>query len=250
MYKIVICDDDRNYIQELISIIEGCNQNRRKLSFVTFCSGEELLENFPLDSDALFLDIQLQGMDGNKIAVLISEKGYRGVLVQCSGIFMPTPETIKISPYRFLLKQADKETTFRDICDIFEEMDRQKACFTIEASYKREKIIVRTMNIVYFTHHKKGSVLHLNKDCQKRFLDAKLITPYNFQWLLERLYPIGFTCPHSSYLINLRYVTEFNIKKEYICVDGKMLSVSRGKLDEFSKDFTQYINLKYREKLK
>ena len=63
MYKIVICDDDRNYIQELISIIEGCNQNRRKLSFVTFCSGEELLENFPLDSDALFLDIQLQGME-------------------------------------------------------------------------------------------------------------------------------------------------------------------------------------------
>ena len=40
------------------------------------------------------------------------------------------------------------------------------------------------------------------------------------------------------------------LKKEYICVDGKMLSVSRGKLDEFSKDFTQYINLKYREKLK
>ncbi len=46
MYKIVICDDDRNYIQELISIIEGCNQNRRKLSFVTFCSGEELLKIF------------------------------------------------------------------------------------------------------------------------------------------------------------------------------------------------------------
>lgn len=250
MYKIVICDDDKNYIQELEEIIKECNKSKRKLEFIEFYSGEELLKKFPIDSDVLFLDIQLKGMNGNETAVEVEKIGYQGLLVQCSGIFMPTPETIKISPYRYLLKQADKETTYKDINEILDEMDRQKACFTIEASYRREKVIIRTVDIVYFTHHKKGSILHLNKERQKEYSEAHLITRYHFQELQEMLYPVGFVCPHSSYLINLRYVSAFNPKKEFIKLDGKMFSVARGKVDQFSIEFTRYINLKYKEKLK
>ncbi len=250
MYKIVICDDDKNYIQELEKVIKECNKSKRELEFIEFYSGEELLENLPMDSDVLFLDIQLNGMDGNETAVKVEKMGYQGLLIQCSGIFMPTPETIKISPYRYLLKQADKETTYKDINEIFDEMDRQKACFTIEASYKREKVIIRTVDIVYFTHHKKGSVLHLNKERQKEYSEASLITRYHFQELQEMLYPVGFVCPHSSYLINLRYVSAFNPKKEFIKLDGRMFSVARGKVEQFSIEFTRYINLKYKEKLK
>ena len=51
----------------------------------------------------------MEEMNGNEIAVKLKEKGYQGLLIQCSGIFMPTPETIKISPYRYLLKQYTGE---------------------------------------------------------------------------------------------------------------------------------------------
>ena len=54
----------------------------------------------------------MKRMNGNETAVRLNQNGYQGVLVQCSGIFMPTPETIKISPYRYLLKQDSREKDY------------------------------------------------------------------------------------------------------------------------------------------
>ncbi len=250
MYKIVICDDDKNYIEELKSIIIECNDDERALEFFEYHSGEELLEGLPQDSDALFLDIQLSGMDGNEVAVRVGERGYQGLLIQCSGVFLPTPETIKISPYRFLLKQSSREASREEMQEIFEEMDRLKACFTLEASYRRKKAVIRTMDVAYITHHKKGSILHLNKERQKEYAEGSLIAPYYFDELLERLSLVGFACPHNSYLVNLRYVTKFLPNKEAIMVDGKNIAVARGRVEQFKKDFIAYVDGKYKEKLR
>ncbi len=97
-----------------------------------------------MDSDVLFLDIQLGKTNGNDIAVCLRKKGYQGILVQCSGVYMPTPETIKISPYRYIVKQAERNELYKNISEIFEEMDRLKTCFTMEVLYKREKIVILT----------------------------------------------------------------------------------------------------------
>ena len=249
MYKIVICDDDKNYIQELESIIKECNIKQRSLEFIEFHSGEELLQNLPMDSDVMFMDVQLNGMDGNETALRAVKAGYQGLLVQYSDISMSTPDTIKRSPYRYLLKQADKVTTYREIYEILEEMDRQKICFTIEASYMREKYIIRTEDIVYFSHHKRWSAIHMNKEQQEHYSEASLITSYNFRELHEMLYPLGFVSPHRSYLINLRYVSAFNQTKEYVKLDGIFFPVARTKVDQFTKDFTRYVNLNYKGKL-
>ncbi|MCX4361508.1 MAG: LytTR family transcriptional regulator DNA-binding domain-containing protein [Mucispirillum schaedleri] len=250
MYKILICDDDINFILELEKIIREFNHNKRELEFTRYYSGEELLDNIVMDSDVLFLDIQLRGTNGNDIAVHLKKKGYQGILVQCSGVYMPTPETIMISPYRYILKQAGREEIYKNICEIFDEIDRLKTCFIIPVSYKREKIFIRTSDIVYFTHYKKGSVAHLNMVRSKEYKNADLLVIYNFQELQEMLSSVGFACPHNSYLVNMRYISAFNQTKEFIRLEEKRLPVARGKVKKFSEEFTRYINQKYRNKLK
>lgn len=71
MYKILICDDDVNFISELEKIIKECNQDKRELEFTRYYSGDELLNNLVMDSDVLFLDIQLGETHGNDIAVCL-----------------------------------------------------------------------------------------------------------------------------------------------------------------------------------
>ena len=249
MYKIIICDDDKSYVDELKSMILECNQGKREITFLEYYSGEELLEHFQRDSDALFLDIQLEGMDGNEAALEILKKNYQGVLVQCSGIFMPTPETVKISPYRYLLKQSSTEKTKQEIDEILEEMDRQKACYTLEVSYKRGKILVRTTDIMYITHYKKGSIIHLNKECAEEYSEGNLISSCSFEELLEKLRHVGFAMPHNSYIINLRYVTSFNLHKEIVLLEEKRIPIARGKVSQFSNELVRYMNKKYKEKL-
>lgn len=248
MYKIVICDDDKKFISELKQIIRECNHTGRKLTFTEFDKGKELLEKLPMDSDVIFLDIQLKDADGNEIALCLKETGYQGLLVQCSGGYMPTLETIRISPYRYLMKKAGREATKKEIIEIFQEMDWRKSHFTLTASYQREKVIIQTMDIVFITHHKKGSVLHLNRERAKQFAGAPLITPCNFKTLLEMLGGIGFVCPHNSYIVNLHYVSAFNPTKEFLEIDGQMMSVSRSKIVQFTKDFTEFVDRKYKER--
>ncbi len=249
MFKIALCDDDNVYIKELEEIILECNDKQFEIEFYEFDSGEKLLQSKIDDMDLIFLDIQMKGMNGNETAVQLNKKGYQGVLVQCSGIFMPTPETIKISPYRYLLKQDEREKTVLEVTEIITQMAKSKLCYEIQGSYLREKRYFRIADIVYITHHPKGSVLHLQREKAKKYQDGKIIVPYDFGHLSELLKTADFSIPHNSYMVNLRYVSDFEPKTEFFVADGKSLPMSRGKKEAFLNDLARYTRKKYKEKL-
>lgn len=250
MYKIAICDDDKDYIKELEDIILECNERQLEIKFYEFDSGKRLLHSKFDEMDVIFLDIQMEEMNGNETAVRLNQSGYQGLLVQCSGIFMPTPETIKISPYRYLLKQDGKETTAHEIREIITKMAASKVCYEIEGSYMREKMYFRVADIVYITHHPKGSVLHLQREKAEQYKDGKIIVPYDFEQLLVLFEAVDFSIPHNSYMVNLHYVSDFNPKTECFVVDGKRLVMSRAKKEDFLNDLAKYTRKKYKEKLK
>jgi DNA-binding LytR/AlgR family response regulator len=221
-----------------------------KVNFIEFDSGEELLREIPFESDVLFVDIQMRGINGNEVVIELKRRMYQGIIVQCSGIFMPTPDTVKIAPFRYLLKQDTQEHTRREMFDIIDEMRLQKSCFVLESSYLREKVYIRTMDVVYITRHKKGSVLHLNVQRSEMYSDGKLIVAKPLEELEEQLQPIGFSCPHNSYLVNLKYVNMFPNKKEFIRAENHLIPISRSKEKVFMQEFIKYINRKYKEKLR
>lgn len=249
MFKVAICDDDNGYRSDLIELINESFERKGEMFFFEFGSGRMLLAQKIEEFDVIFLDIQMEEMDGNETAVFLKKKGYRGILVQCSGIHHPTPETIKISPYRYLLKQDSKEKTLAELREVWEEMLLRKQFMELDASYVREKIKVNIADITYITHHPKGSVLHLYTEKMKRFQEGNIIVYYSFEELLELLGEYGFAVPHNSYIVNLRYVSGFDIKKETLVVDGKTMFMSRGKKDTFLTRLTEYSRRKYKEKM-
>lgn len=247
MYKIAICDDDADFILSLKELLIACNNTEQDIVLSEFLTGEELLASKFDDYDVIFLDIQMENMNGNEVAVRLKKRGYQGLLVQCSGIFMPTPETIKISPYRYILKQLSKEEMMKEIGEIYEEMVRRKECNEMEAFYQREKIKVRVADIAYITHHKNGrSVLHLQKERQKKYEDGNIIVSYNFNELMALLGVADFAMPHNSHMVNLRYISSFDMKREFLMVEGTRISVSRSMKDEFFERFTNYSTQKYK----
>ena len=184
-------------------------------------------------------------MDGNEISVELRKRGYQGVLVHCSGIYMPTPETIKISPYRYILKQAEKEEVMKDLYDIFKEIARRKKVYSIEAYYKREKITVQTADITFITHHKNGkSILHVKESLEKIYSDGNIIAPYSFKELMNMLDKSDFAMPHSSYIVNLHYILGQR-EGDFIKIGTEMISISRSKKQEFKKKMMQYFGNKY-----
>lgn len=248
MYKIAICDDDAEYIRELEDMILEGSENNLSFQFYEYGSGEELLSGEFDEMDVIFLDIKMHKMDGNQTAFCLKENGYQGMMVQCSGIYMPTPETIKVSPYRYLLKQDAREKNISEIREIIDQMVQRKNCYQIEGSYLRRKMYFRVSDIVFITHHQKGSVLHLKREKAVRYQRGQIIVPYNFKKLYGLLESADFAIPHNSYMVNLHYISYFNAEKEFFVLEGKEFTMSRGKKKAFLTDLARYTRKKYKER--
>lgn len=246
MYHIAICDDEREYIEELKGMIRESNGGRRELCFEEYLSGLDLLKKMSDEVNILFLDIQMEGLDGNETAKLLMEKNFRGVLVQCSGVYNPTPETIVISPYRYLLKQDPRERTLTVIDEIFVEADKRNQCFALMGCFRREKIMVKTSDVLYFTRHRGGSKVHMRADKRNRFTDGVIHISETLEWLEEKLDPLDFAMPHNSYLVNLRYVQDYDVKQGTIDLDDQTLFISRSRKKGFMERLMQYMRTKYK----
>lgn len=67
MYKIAICDDDKNYREKIEKVIETEGiLPKSEIRFYEYESGKELLENADILHDLVFMDMRMPGLDGNK----------------------------------------------------------------------------------------------------------------------------------------------------------------------------------------
>lgn len=249
MFKIAICDDDREYIDELKKMILECNGGDRDICFEEYSSGIQLLKYMTDGTNILFLDIQMNGLDGNETARLLKERNFQGVLVQCSGIYNPTPETIVISPYRYLLKQDPREKTLVVLGEILEEADKQNKCFALEGSFRREKIMVKTSDILYLTRYRGGSTIHLLPEQMDKFSDGSINVSETLECLEEKLESLDFAMPHNSYLINLRYIRDYDVKTGRIELKDQTFFISRSKKKDFMEKLMKYMRTKYKGNL-
>lgn len=245
MYHIVICDDDREYIEELKEMIVESSGGRGDICFEEYLSGLDLLEGITDEASILFLDIQMDGLDGNETAKRLREKNFQGVLVQCSGIYNPTPETIVISPYRYLLKQDSREKTLAVIDEILKEADRKNQCFALAGYFRREKIMMKISDILYFTRYRGGSEVHMREEKMRRFAGGVVRTSEALEELVQKLDGLDFAMPHNSYLVNLRHVKDYDIKQGSIDLNDQTLFISRSKKKDFMERMMGYMKMKY-----
>ena len=70
MYKIVICDDDKNFISYMKEMLLRCDLSERQVIFYEVTSGEECLLTVErmTSCDLIILDMQMSGMDGHATA--------------------------------------------------------------------------------------------------------------------------------------------------------------------------------------
>ena len=68
MFKIAICDDDKNYRRIVKETVSKYSSNIEGIAFYEYSSGEELLADTHQIHNLLFLDIQMAKMDGNETA--------------------------------------------------------------------------------------------------------------------------------------------------------------------------------------
>lgn len=104
--KAAVCDDsaaDRYLVSQMLR--KTAEDMGIPVRIYEYTSGEELMKDIFTTHDILFLDIQMQGMDGRETAGKFRAQNKNAVLAFVTGVIMPTPDMFRVYPYRYLLKQ-------------------------------------------------------------------------------------------------------------------------------------------------
>ena len=242
--KAAVCDDsaaDRYLVSQMLR--KTAEDVGIQVEIYEYASGEELIKDIFAAHDILFLDIQMQGMDGQETADKFRRQNKNAVLAFVTGVVMPTPDMFRVYPYRYLLKQELSGKSRGDMEDILREAGRRQERFYLKAVFKNKMMQIDTDRILYISLRKRGCQIWLNQEKEENPVNcnSKLAEIY------EELKTHDFVYAHNSYIVNLKHVikAEGNV---LVLADGTALTISRSRKEEFCRSFARYLGRKYSKK--
>lgn len=242
VYQVAICDDEKSYVEFIKNILTECYPQR--LEYNCYYSGDALLEaDMQIHHPLIILDIQIGALNGTEVAKRIRKYNEKAVLVFCSGIYNPTPETFLMAPYRFIQKQNPVGETRQYLTDAVDKMIKESwAMLTVYC--KGQQHMVHFNDVMYIDKSKNNRIVHLHPEARADIGEEACVTSLSFDDLMERYEKYGLAYPHNSYLINMRYVKKYD-RETVTLKDNTTLNIARSKAKTFIKRLNEYWGSKY-----
>lgn len=204
MIRVAICENDLFYMEEEKKLIESYFSKKKISSeIVTFKSSEELIKSYVDSFDIVFLDVEMDGMNGLEIARWIRDKGAKTHIIFISAYAEYISEGYKVDAHRYLLKNDVKfNESFCECMDslwakIF--MEETKVDIEVQGGL----LSVAPAKILYAeskVHRITIFVLVRTGEIREYYMYDRLDN------LQDKLKDYGFIRIHQSYLINGKHL--------------------------------------------
>lgn len=231
MYNIGICDDEQDFARELEEMIrQYARESGTEIRTTLFLNGRELIEGNRLTLDLIFLDIQMDVMNGLEAAKRIRAKdGKVGI------IFLTSLTRYALAGYEYqAANYIIKPITY---ARLKRELDRWLE------SYRREDKKYILVNNEDGCHRVDLSTLHYletyNRNVKLHTDSGDIISYKKMKELEAELKEAHFIRCHSGYLVNLFYVKRVG-KLEITLTDGEVIPISQPKRKAVMKELADY----------
>ena len=205
-------------------------KKNREIRLRTFLSGEELL-NYDGQIDILFLDIQMNGMDGMETARKLRADKFRGFLIFITVLKEMVFQSFEVQAYDYLVKPVEEKQFERTMERLLASMQSVgEDSLLVQKGY--EGRIIRKDEIVFCEIIDRKIYLNL--------VSGEVLDYYErIENLETKLGGHFFRC-HRSYLINLKHLKGYKNGTAYMD-NGKEVPVSRLRSKEFSSVVLRYM---------
>lgn len=240
MFYIAICDDeevDRRVLKKYI-LLSGFSE--KEVSFQEFSTGRELLEKISVQTDVVFLDIQMDGMDGKETARALRKRNQKVLLVFFTALASLTYEICKVTPFRYIEKGFRGEKMIEELEEVFAEAKRRKRISKLQVRCDHIQIEIPLRDIVYIERGRKKSIVHLSTNSRLSGQVRECISMDKLEVLAEKLSEHGFGYPHNSYLVNILHI-EKHANHELFLDNGEVLNIARSKEKSFMEKYIEEI---------
>lgn len=236
--KIAICDDEKEFRDLIRVYIEDYLDTKEILYTIdTFDSGEMFLcegESIP-ENSIIFLDINMEGMDGITTAKKIRERGINSYIVFVTAYIDYSLEGYKVGAVRYLLKNGyNLQAAMEECLDAILEKKRENNARK-KFPFKEGQTEVLFAQILYVESKLHRLEFHILENEKIR-----IYTMYGtMNELEEELELYHFVRVHQSYLVNLQYIRQV-ARYKVTLYDDETLSIPKVRYKEVQAVFVAY----------
>lgn len=231
MIHIAICDDEPHMSDALREMAaEFFRGKNRDVMISQFTSGEQLLRS-QTNIDILFLDIQMEGVNGMETARRLRRRKFQGFLIFTTVLKEMVFESFEVQAFDYLVKPIGEKQFAKTMERLLASMlDAGGTSLLIQRGY--ESIIIPSGDIVFCEVIDRKVYVHL--------VSSEIIDFYDRIDHLETKLDDSFFRCHRSFLIHLKYLKSYKNGTAYM-ENGKQIPVSRLRSKEFSSVILRYM---------
>lgn len=214
MFKIAICEDDkeqRNYIKKLIERCENSNVQEIKL----FDSGEVLVSAYKNKErfSIIFLDMQMSGINGIQTAEIIRKIDKNTIIIIITAILEYAVLGYSVHAYDFILKPID-EDKFKRIFNKAMKKIMEKKIQVYSIQMRDVMKVIQLSEIIYFESEKKKVKIHC--------LNGIVYNNESISDVEKKIKHIKFVRISRFYILNMEYIKEIR-NKDILLLNGESL---------------------------
>lgn len=232
MLTIAICDDEESIRKDLADQLNRfAAESGNTFRILHFEDGLQLLNHHQVDTDLIFLDIEMNGTDGITTAEEIRKTD------ETVGIIFLTSHTryalqgYNVGAINYIIKPIHYVRLKREM-ERFLEKHHNDPKRSIAIANDTGKFKVLLKDLMYIETQKGNVILHLTGNRE--------MTVYKSMKEMEAILPADcFQRSHTSYIVNMEYIN--GVKKLQIeLLNGEILPISQPKRKSFMEKLAKY----------
>lgn len=230
---IAVCDDNREDRKNIRRLLEEYGRiNGQVFVIEEYISGLKLCENKERFSKCqiIFLNINMEKMDGLKAAMMIKETQPETYIVFVTTYMNYELDDYKVKTTRFLLKDDLEQTISRCMDGILNQITQE--IMKVHFPFVEGDTTLQVDEIIYIESNKHRNLFYTNERTYSIYRKLNDIE--------EELRDKGFVRIHQSFLVNMRYVEKIS---SYVMrlTTGKELSVPKSRYQYVKQVYASYI---------
>ncbi|MFA6830125.1 MAG: LytTR family DNA-binding domain-containing protein [Bacilli bacterium] len=237
--KIGLCDDNVSVIQVIKAAIENAFASHGiETDIAVFTNSGDLEDSLEHEEyNLLFLDIKMPYLNGIDLASKVSGDKKK----KCDIIFVSSREemvfdTFKVHPFAFVRK-SNFLNDITEVIDRYSQTLDEKPLNKI-VSFKAHGVRIN-ISINQISYIEGTGVYQTIHFAEKK--DALEISS-RMEILEDELSQYGFIRIHKGFLVNFFYISSIDNDSMILMKDGKVLPISRRKLQETKDKFLKFCN--------
>ncbi|MBP1535418.1 MAG: response regulator transcription factor [Ruminococcus sp.] len=225
MLKIAMCDDSPQDRSKLLEVLKSYAEERKlDIDAAIYSAGEELLADMQ-EFDIIFLDIEMNGINGIETAQRIRGMDMTMPIVYVTSYSKYWRSAYKVHAFDFISKPYERDDIFA-VMDDFLASSREDRSVKIQIETAGGTEIVDTSDVCYLLIQKKKSVIVGLKDGE--LTSTETLTQLAHKLENEQMFQI-----HRSCYVNLKYVQNYSRSDGVIMQTGTWLPLARQRQEEF-----------------